>query len=84
MSVMACSRYECIHILCERLILCSSRYICDECYTELLQYKASWPVSLMLVDDVRDRINTFLTTSPGTYSKSGSKDIDAEFTRLTT
>ena len=35
MSVLACDRNGCEHIMCNRLILDSTMYICNTCFDEL-------------------------------------------------
>ena len=41
MGVMACDRRGCEHIMCDRVILNGSRYICEDCFTELVIAKGS-------------------------------------------
>ena len=78
MSVLECDRYGCDNIMCSRLILNGTRYICDSCWNELLAYKQSWPDTMH--GSVRDTINYFMDTSPGNILE---RDIEIEFERLT-
>jgi hypothetical protein len=82
MSVLACDRSDCPNIMCDRLILDDSRYICEDCWQELLLYKASWP-NTMPQSEVRERIVQFMRTDPGTHTTIKGEDIDDEFDRLT-
>lgn len=82
MGVMACDRTGCNHIMCERLILNGSSYICEDCWDELLVEKAKWP-SAMSAKDVRDSIKEFMDSQPGTGKILDSAGIDEEFRRLT-
>lgn len=69
--------------MCERLILNSSRYLCERCYQELLIFKATWKQDELVVSDVRTRIEEFLRTEPGTYvGGDRGVGIDEEFERL--
>ena len=81
MGVMACDRVGCESIMCDRLILDGSRYLCDSCYDELLEWKRSWP-SHMTKDKVRALIEQFMESqsAPIPLDEDG---IDAEFERLT-
>lgn len=79
MSVLACDRGRCDHIMCDRLILDRSKYICHDCWQELLAYKAKWPAD-MSVADVRTRIEEFMETDPGSHVAA---NVDEEFERLT-
>ena len=85
MSVLACCRSDCDNVMCDRLILESSAYICNDCYKELLAYKETWPESMTPLD-VREHIVNFMSTPTGTYKKKVVLDqegIDNEFKRLT-
>ena len=83
MSVLACDRVDCPHIMCQRLILQGHAYICEDCWQELLAYRSDWPAT-MTVAEVRERIENFMRdTPPGTFSSIRGVDIDAEFQRLT-
>lgn len=83
MSVLECDRRGCEHIMCSRLILDSTAYICGDCWSELQTYKESWPET-MTVAEVREHIEDFMYESPvGTYIKIKGCDVDAEFDRLT-
>lgn len=81
MGVMACDRYECEHIMCNRCILDHTMYICDWCYDELVAYRKTWPDE-MTISEVRDRIEQFMRTRPGT-SNPTICNIDEEFEKLT-
>jgi hypothetical protein len=81
MSVLECGRVGCENIMCRRLILGNAAYICDDCYEELVQYKATWP-STMTKDKVRQLIIGFMESesSPIQVDEEG---VDEEFRRLT-
>lgn len=81
MSVLACDRYNCDNIMCDRLILNGTKYICDTCYDELIEYKSIWPQSVSKVD-VEYKIQVFMISSPGTYKRLDQSEIQAEFDRL--
>lgn len=82
MGVLACAREACENVMCRRLILHRRAYLCDDCYEELLAYKQTWPTT-MPACEVRERIEAFLDTEPGTYLNLHAGEIDAEFARLT-
>lgn len=84
MSVLACGRYRCDNIMCDRLILDSSHYLCERCYQELLLFKATWKQEMQVVREVRTRIEEFLRTEPGTYvGTDQGVGFEEEFQRLT-
>lgn len=84
MSVLACNRFRCDNIMCDRLILKGSHYICHYCYRELLVYKATWKQDEMTADEVKPLIEEFMRTEPGTYSAAPrGEGIDEEFKRQT-
>lgn len=83
MGVIYCSRNECNHIMCDRMILNGTLYICNECYGELLLYKTTWP-NFMTKREVKINIEHFMSdTSPGEFIYVGKEDINDEFKRLT-
>jgi hypothetical protein len=83
MSVMACSRHECSHILCDKLILDGSMYICSTCWEELLLYKNTWP-AIMKAKEVKERIEQFMNNSiPGEFLLVNQEEIDTIFNYLT-
>ncbi len=83
MSVLACDRSGCPSIMCDRLILDGSAYLCDSCNDELLSFRKTWP-ERMTGADVKAKIERFLTTQPGTYSQPLDRDgIDDHFSALT-
>jgi hypothetical protein len=83
MGVMICNRHGCDNILCNRIILDNSMYICPDCYEELLEYRKSWPDTIMLYD-IREYISEFMNTHKGKFKPLPSpQDIDEEFKRLT-
>jgi hypothetical protein len=67
--------------MCNRLICDGHYYICDDCWEELLEFRAGWPDS-MTVTGVREAIDKFMDTNPGTrvLDRDGIED---EFERLT-
>lgn len=84
MSVLACGRYRCDNIMCDRLIFSGRYYICDRCYEELLVFKATWKQDEMTANEVKPRIEEFMRTEPGTYvAAPRGVGIDEEFQRLT-
>ena len=80
MSVLACGRKYCEHIMCDRIV--NGQYICDECWQELLATKKTWP-SVMHVTEVASRIDEFMDTPARSTVEAGQAEIDAEFERLT-
>ena len=87
MSVLACDRGNCPNIMCDRLILQGtrdgSRYICNSCYDELLEFKKTWEPP-MTAQEVEAKIREFMATNPGAYRVFNDEgDIDAEFDKLT-
>ena len=82
MSVMACDRQNCENIMCDKCILKSTAYICNSCWSELLEFKETWPTEMTALD-VEDKIREFMSTRPGAYKVLENVDIDAEFRRLT-
>ena len=81
MGVMECNRNGCRNIMCERLFD-NRRYICEECWRELLEHRKSWPASMQR-SDVKGIIERFLETDVGTHSPPLTADeVDAEFKRL--
>lgn len=79
MSVLACSRSNCEELMCERLILDRTMYICSDCFEELIAFKATWNNS-MTVAEVRYAIEEFMRSKVGSYIAA---NVDAEFDRLT-
>lgn len=82
MGVMACDREGCDNIMCDRCILDSTAYICPSCYGELLLAKETWPHS-MPARDLRDKIEAFMRTRPGTHGDLVGMALEDEFQRLT-
>jgi len=81
MSVLACGRFKCDNIMCDRLVL--GRYLCNACYEELLEFKRSWGFCTR-VTSVRPHLEHFMTTAPGTFARDDDDAaVDAEFHRLT-
>lgn len=81
MSVLACDRRNCEHVMCDRLIMNDSKYICEDCWQELLELKDSWETPMTALE-VRRRVIQFFDTEPGTAVDKPC-DIDEEFGRLT-
>jgi len=90
MGVMACGRRDCENIMCTRLILDHSAYICDECFEELLlrmglskerdsEIHAGLPERMCPVE-LRRRIEDFMRTPKGTFLEVDTRE---EFDRLT-
>lgn len=82
MGVMRCGRYDCEHIMCTRLILDRSMYICEYCYDELLATKRMWPTQ-MSAREVEDRIREFMRSPVRSQTLLDGEQIDEEFERLT-
>lgn len=82
MGVMECDRRGCPEIMCRRLILEGSMYICDGCYAELQRARESWPKAMTAVE-VWDAIKKFMVTRVGTHTVLDQEGIDQEFKRLT-
>lgn len=81
MSVNSCDRRGCDNIMCDRLILHRTMYICRECYEELCEAKVRhWPDELQ-EKIVEEKIRDFMRTPKGTYSTPDS--TDEAFRRLT-
>lgn len=83
MSVMACDRKDCRNIMCNRLILEYSRYICDTCFDELEEHYKSRTFSLK--GQIRTMIEAFMLSPPGSYSRQSvdPETVEREFRRLT-
>lgn len=80
MSVLACDRLDCENIMCDRLLF-GRRYICDDCWKELLAYKATW--HNLTESQIKRKILEFFGTEPGTYVGGAEVDIGEAFDRLT-
>ena len=82
MSVMRCNRTGCDAVMCDRLILDGTAYICDDCWKLLLAFKAKWPEELT-AEEIRDKVDWFMAmpNSMMTITLRGA-EIDAEFNRL--
>ena len=78
-GVMDCERKNCEHIMCDRLILDNTQYICPSCWAELLIAKDTWDKK-MSAADVRRSIERFMRSDPGEYLEV---DTDEEFRKLT-
>ncbi len=87
MSVLACDRYNCPEIMCDRLIMNGSKYICSDCWYELLEYKETWKKHISNLAEVEEVMENFFRSKPGTYIKLNNDNaeemIDKEFDRLT-
>ena len=84
MGVMACDRRGCENIMCNRLILDGSKYVCGDCGEELdsLPQTAEWS-ERMTASEVRSAIEEFMDTPVGTYKVLERDEILEEFKRLT-
>lgn len=83
MGVMACDRSGCSRIMCTKLVLDNTRYICYDCWDELEMYRNTWPTS-MTIADVRRYIEKFMDSEHGSHIRcNNASEIDAEFKRLT-
>ena len=85
-SVLACNRGDCENVMCDRLILGNSAYICNSCFIELVDWRKEWPDCLTKAD-VRRMIEWFMESPVGSYAKlhaDGEEDeIEKEFRYLT-
>lgn len=86
MSAKYCARGNCPEIMCDRLILDSTRYICNSCYEELCRWQATWPETE--VRRVASKIRDFMCSDPGDFEPqplppTDREAMDAEFKRLT-
>ena len=79
MSVLECDRNRCTEIMCDKLILNGTRYICWDCWHELQKLKETWP-KRMSAAEVEQRIRDFMASPKGSYTEV---DTDEEFYRLT-
>ncbi len=75
---MACGRTNCSNILCDRVILNGSYYICDRCWKELVKYKNTW-IPPMTRYEIEEEIERFMCTDPENIHES----IEDIFDRLT-
>lgn len=83
MGVMACSRRGCRNILCDKLILDYEKYICHECYDELLAAKRRICKKAKSEYDVRPLIESFLNDRESvTLPKPLDVEIEETFNRL--
>jgi hypothetical protein len=84
MGSMKCDRVDCEHIMCDKMVLGGSMYICDTCYSELVNYRKTDEVwrDVMRSANIRKLIEAFMETPPGTYD-STLVNTDEEFNRLT-
>jgi hypothetical protein len=84
MGVMGCSRSGCSAIMCDRIILGNTRYICGSCFGELLTCKEAWLEEPLRRSQVEERIIDFMdNTVPGSLTILDRKGIEDEFKRLT-
>lgn len=83
-----CERDACSKVLCDRLILEGSCYLCDDCYQELLEAKKHWPPNTtawrvrLLIEEFLRRFPPNILVYPDCYL-SIRKTVDEEFERLT-
>ena len=63
MGVMACDRPGCDNIMCSRLVLNDSMYVCDDCWNDLLERRATW-TGEMTGRDIAVAIADFFRASP--------------------
>lgn len=82
MGVLACDRNNCPEIMCDRLILHRSKYICNGCYDELLKVKETWPKEMTAIE-MEEAIVAFMDTRPGTHERLRGHDLDDLFESLT-
>lgn len=78
MSVMACGRYGCNNIMCDRIML--GNYICHDCWLELVAHKDTWPKDLS-GGKVRIRIVEFMQTTPGSHLAGNTDEAFEELTK---
>jgi hypothetical protein len=80
MSVLACDRNGCENIMCHRLILNSTMYICNSCFEQLESCKETWPLK-MKAFEIKKKIIDFMNTESTDFDDL--IDVDKEFFRLT-
>lgn len=81
MSVLSCDRYGCDHVMCNRVVD-HSKYICENCYAELLVCQQEWPTR-MTEEAIKRRLDSFMATEPGTYRVvAQEEDTDELLKRL--
>ena len=69
--------------MCDRLILEQSRYICEDCWKELLEFRNDW-LEETQPSEVRALIEQFMESRPGSFSDPrNGESVDLEFKRLT-
>jgi hypothetical protein len=81
MGSLACDRVGCNRIMCDRLILDHSKYICNECFNEMVEKRKKWSCC-MSSDELRAKIEEFMNTPASTELLIGD-DLDREFKSLT-
>lgn len=85
MSVLACSRSNCPNIMCDKLILNHTHYICNDCFDELTRWKyqllsnSQPPVK---VDEIRGLISSFLNSKVGSTITNNSEATEEDFDRV--
>jgi len=72
MSVLECGRMGCERVMCDRLILNDSRYICRDCWEELKSLKETWEPNLSR-QAVERLIREFMD-SVRSYGENGSTE----------
>jgi hypothetical protein len=77
MSVMACGRSDCEHIMCNILVLNGSAYLCFDCFEELEQFKDTWPERIS-VRQAERLVRHFMGTEPGTYLTEGPQLVSRD------
>ena len=82
MGVMACDRFGCENIMCNKLILDGEYYICHECFAELKHEKDNWPTDTK-ARDVFALIKVFMDSRPYRNSDGEETTVEDEFNRLT-
>jgi hypothetical protein len=84
MSVLACQRECCPHIMCDNILDLShqrSYYICDECLNELEVIRTTWPSS-MTIFELHDQIEAFMNTEKGSAFKLQNNELKEELERI--
>lgn len=85
MGVMACDRRDCPNVMCNITFMEGRKYICYECYEELLKWRETWDEETPYYE-VEGLILRFMQTPPGSTKPSeNSPDVrtQQEFERLT-
>jgi hypothetical protein len=83
MSVKACDRSGCPNIMCDLYMPALNKYLCSECWLDLLAYKNIWSKETE-VWQVKHKIMVFLNSKAEDIGDNKLEPaVEAEFDRLT-